>query len=183
MGYQAALNKAWEDLSRIKRQDIYSVKLLSDEYTINLNSLTVISLSCNVPAQDYISILILHYLKNKIQGLPELTQNWVSFQELDGGKGYYPTFKKRVLDPVIKKYGKSPEALLTLIERFSAKTVPWGDYGIVLEALPQVPILLTLWKPDEEFSAEANVLFDASIKEVFPTEDIVVLAEFVARNI
>ncbi len=183
MGYQDALNKAWENLSQIKQQETYSVRLLADEYSVNLNNRSVFSLSCNVPAHDHIAILILHYLKNRIEGLPELTQEWLSFQELDGGKGYYPAFKKRVLEPVVRKYGQSPQSLSTLIERFSAKTVPLADFGIVLEALPEVPILITLWKSDEEFPAEANVLFDAGIKKVFPTEDIVVLAEFVARSI
>lgn len=183
MAYQDALKNSWGKLKEIKEQDIYPVKLLSDEYTVDINNQSVMSLSCNVKASDYIAILVLHYLIKKITGLPKLTQNWISFQELDGGKGYYPTFKKRVIDPIVRKYAKSPESLLTLVERFPAKSVQIGDFSVALETFPQIPVLITFWKPDEEFSAEANVLFDASIKETFVTEDIVVLAEFVARKI
>ena len=50
-----------------------------------------------------------------------------------------------------------------------------------MEAFPEVPILVTIWKADEEFKAEANLLFDRSIRGIFCTEDIVVLAELVAR--
>lgn len=183
MGYQDALNKGWSQLSAFKKQDSYSVRLMSDEYSVDINKRSVLSSSCNVPAHDYIIILVLHYLIKRLEGLPELTQSWISFQELDGGKGYYPTFKKRVIEPIVRKYAKSPEALLSLVERFSAKRVQIGDFAVVLEAFQGIPMLVTFWKADEEFSAEANVLFDTSIKDIFSTEDIVVLAEFVARNI
>ncbi len=183
MSYQEALGKAWEKLSEIKKQDIYSVKFLADEYSVDIIKQKVASLSCNAPAHDHIAILVLHYLIKQIGGLPGLTQNWISFQELDGGKGYYPTFKKRVLDPIIRKYAKSPGSLLSLVERFSAKRIQIADFGLSVEAFPKIPILITFWKSDDEFSAEANILFDASIKDILATEDTVVMAEFVARNI
>jgi hypothetical protein len=55
--------------------------------------------------------------------------------------------------------------------------------GIVLEAFERVPVLISLWRPDEEFEPEANMLFDKSITQVFSTEDIVVLAGLVASAI
>ncbi len=183
MSYQDALNKAWTELLEVKKQDIYSLSLLSDEYTVDINNQSVLSLSCNAKASEHISILILHFLIKEIEGLPKLTESWISFQELEGGKGYYPTFYKRVIAPIVKKYAKSPSELVSLIERFSAKKIQLGDFGIVLETFKNVPILITFWKADEELSAEANVLFDANIKNIFSTEDIVILAEFAARNI
>jgi len=42
-----------------------------------------------------------------------------------------------------------------------------------------VPIGLVLWRGDEEFTPEGNVLFDASITGYLPVEDIVILAETV----
>lgn len=183
MAYQEALNKAWLELAKINSQEIYPLKFLADEYSIDIKEKSVISLSCNTPAQEHVKILLLHYLIKSIESLPKLTGSWISFQELDGGKGYYPTFKKRVIEPIIRKYAKSPEGILNLVERFSAKRIQIADYSVTLEAFAGIPVLITFWKSDEEFSAEANMLFDSSIKEVFPTEDIVVMAELVAKNI
>ena len=117
------------------------------------------------------------------KGIPQPTEKWISFPELDGGKGYLPTFKKRALDPIVRKYGKNPEGLLDIVERFSAKRIPVGDIGVVLEVFPDIPVLITFWKADDEFSAEANMLFDSNIKEIFPTEDIVVMAGFIASSV
>jgi hypothetical protein len=40
-----------------------------------------------------------------------------------------------------------------------------------------------LWRGDEEFGPEANLLFDRSITEIFCTEDVVITAEIVASTI
>ena len=97
--------------------------------------------------------------------------------------GYYPAFRKRVIEPILRKYGACPQALLEKASRFNAKSVEYGDVGIVIETFKEIPILITFWRSDEEFGPEANVLFDKSILEIFCTEDIIVLAEFVARVI
>ena len=183
MSYDAALSKAWLALESLTKEKKISTRFLSDEYAVDLMNRHVMSLSCNAPCKDYISILILHYLQQKLKGLPSINGEWISFKQLEGGQGYYPAFKKRVIDPVMRKYGWHPDALLELIERFKTKSVQLADASIVLDVFDGVPVLITLWRGDEEFGPEANVLFDKSIKDIFCTEDIVILAEFIARNI
>jgi hypothetical protein len=183
VSYELAINKAWDDLLRLKAKETVSVKFLADEYTIDFRTKKVISLSCNAPAKDFTAILILHYLARQIQGLPALTGEWVSFKELSGIEGYYPAFRKRTIEPIIRKYGSHPEGILNVLDRLPAKRIDQGDIGIVLEAFAGVPALVTLWRQDEEFGPEANVLFDKSITEIFCTEDIVVLAGFIASQI
>ncbi len=183
MGYAAALSKAWSGLEGISKEENISVRFLSDEYTVDSGNRRILSLSCNAPVKDYIGILILHYLKRKLRGLPLINGEWISFKQLDGGEGYYPAFKKRVIDPIMRRYGSNPESVLELIERFKAKRIQLADFSIVLDVFDNVPVLITLWRGDEEFGPEANILFDKSIKDIFCTEDIVILAEFVARNI
>ena len=43
-------------------------------------------------------------------------------------------------------------------------------------ALPRVPVVLSLWKGDDEFPPEGNVYFDASVSSYLSTEDIAYLA-------
>lgn len=183
MGYDAALFKAWSELEDFAKDKNISVRFLSDKYSIELENKQVLSLPGSTPAKDYISILILHYLKKKLTGLPSVTGEWISFRQLEGGLGYYPAFKKRVIEPILRKYGFNPKAILESVERFGAKSAQVGDVGVLLDVFDGVPVLITLWKGNEEFGPEANVLFDKSIKDIFCTEDIVILAEFLAHNI
>ncbi|MDD5006294.1 MAG: DUF3786 domain-containing protein [Candidatus Omnitrophica bacterium] len=183
MTYEVALSKAWSELSNLTNDKSLSVRFLADEYSVNLENRGVLSLSCNVPAKEYLSILILHYLIQKFKGLPSLSGEWITFRQLEGGQGYYPTFKKRVIGTIARKYSANPDALLELTKRFKAQKADLADVSVVLEIFEKVPMLIELWRADEEFGTEVNVLFDRSIKDIFSTEDIVVLAEFVAHNI
>ena len=183
MSYEAAINKAWDELVELNPDKIIPVKFLADEYTVDLDKKRVFSLSCNVPAKDFTAILILHYLIRKIRGLPALTSEWVSFKELSGVEGYYPAFRKRAIEPIVRKYGHHPEGILSVLDQLPAKKINQGDVGIVLEALEGVWVLVTLWRPDEEFGPEANMLFDKSITKIFCTEDIVVLAGIIAAQL
>lgn len=183
MGYEIAINKAWEALLKLSPEGQSRVSFLGDEYSVDPQTKKVLSLSCNVAAKDFTAILILHYLAAKVRGLPGLSGRWLTFRELSGVEGYEAAFRKRVIEPILNKYGKKPEALLDNLARLKAEKAQQGDIGIVLEAFEGVPALITLWKGDQEFGPEANLLFDANISGIFCTEDIVVLAGLVAGRL
>jgi len=73
--------------------------------------------------------------------------------------------------------------LLNLKKRFKTSEVDLADVGIIVETFEKVPLLIEMWRGDEEFGPEVNVLFDKSITDIFCTEDIVILSEFVAHAI
>jgi len=184
MAYDVALSQAWAELETLTKEKNHTVRFLNDRYGVDLDKRTIVSLSSNVPAKNHLSILILHYLSRKLRRLPQPTGEWISFKELDGGLVYYSVLRKRVLEPIIRKYGKDLKGFISeMTKRFAAKEVEQGDASIVLEAFDGIPVLITLWQGDEEFPPEANLLFDRSITGIFCTEDAVISAEIVASLI
>lgn len=185
MGYAQAVEKAWADVAPLAGAERYSVKFLSDTYDIDPASKRALSVSCNVSAKDHVTVILLHYLAGKLSpaGLPPLSGEWVDFNELPGGEGYYSAFKKRTIDHVISKYGRSPEALLTAAERIGGHKELFGDVSAVIHPFAETAILLKMSKADDEFAPDANILFDKNITRIFCTEDIVVLTEFIVRQL
>lgn len=183
MSYETAINKAWDTLVKITKDKNFSVKFLADTYDINLKERQVLSLSCNAPAKDFNAILILHYLIAKLKGLPNLSGEWVPFKEVAGTEGYFAAFKKRSIEPIIRKYGNNPEGLLSILERLPSKKSNLPDVSVIIEAFEEVPILIRTWLRDEEFSPDANIFFDKNIIDIFCTEDIVILAGLVASAV
>lgn len=183
MPYDTAIDQAWQKLEEKVGEKDQEVAFLSDTYSVDLKKRSILSLSCNVPAKDYLTILLLHYIIRKLSGLPKITGEWIPFTQLAGGQGYYPTFKKRVIDRILRKYAKNPDGLLELVERFSAKKTQIADISVVLEGFIGIPVLITMSRSDEEFDACANIHFDKSITDILCTEDIVVMAEFIASKI
>ncbi|HEX76216.1 MAG TPA: DUF3786 domain-containing protein, partial [Dehalococcoidia bacterium] len=53
----------------------------------------------------------------------------------------------------------------------------YGDVSVTINAFDHVPITLVLWRGDEELAPNGNILFDASISDYLPTEDVTVLTE------
>jgi len=183
MSYAVAINKAWDSLIIASPSKLVSVKFLGDEYSVDLEAKSVISLACNVPAKDFTAILILHYLVQKAKGLPRLKGVWLTFRELAGIEGYYAAFRKRSIEPIIRKYGSKPENIFTVLERLPARKAEFKDVSIIVQAFEEVPVLIKLSRPDEEFGPDANILFDHSVTSIFCTEDIVVLAGLVAAQV
>jgi hypothetical protein len=183
MSYEVAINKAWESLGQFKPKKPLAVKFLADDYIIDCQNRQVTSSAGNIPAKEHLEILILHYLVQKFKGLPALSGEWVYFKELESGEIYYPAFRKRAIEPILRKYGDNPQGLFSVLERLPAEKVKQGDVGIIVQVLENVPFMFVLWQGDSEFGPEANLLFDKSIAGIFNPEDVAVLAGFVARQI
>ena len=122
-------------------------------------------------------ILVFHYLE-KARGT-SLSDRWISFAEIPGGIFYYPVFLQRCQIPLVRFFGPNPEELKAVAEPMLGKPLAFGDVGVKIQAFPLLPLAFILWRGDAEFPAEGNVLFDDSITEVLPVEDIVILAETV----
>jgi len=183
MSYDIAINKAWEAVLVLHPPRALNIKFLADEYALDCVDKKVLSSACNVPAKDFTAILILHYLAQKLKGLPPVSGEWADFRELSGIEGYGPAFRARSIDPILKKYGTHPQGLVSALTRLPGKQTKEGDVGILLEAFVGVPVLVTLWQGDEEFGPDANMLFDRSISKIFCTEDTVVLAQIIAHQL
>ncbi|MCK9594871.1 MAG: DUF3786 domain-containing protein [Candidatus Omnitrophica bacterium] len=183
MGYAVAINKAWEELAGLSGGGARQVKFFSDVYSVDFSARMVSFLPSQAAAKDFTAVLILHYAIRELKGLKPLANEWISFKELSGGEAYYPAFRKRAIDPIIRKYGDDPVGLYSNLDRLSGKKAVGADAGIVIEAFSGVPVMVLVWKADEEFSAEANLLFDRGISGLFSTEDIAVLSGYITKYV
>jgi len=125
-----------------------------------------------VPIQE--QILILHYMLSPV--IPVLTGNWVSYREIPGASFYHSAFIRRAIDPLKKVFGEHVVGFLAAAEILGSQTIDSGDAGCEFRPFPHVPVRLILWAGDEEFPAEANIVFDENIKEILSPEDIAWLA-------
>ncbi len=123
-------------------------------------------------------ILILHYFISA-KGTPA-TDKLITFRELPEGKVYFPTFSKRTIQPLMEHFGKEPHLLVKAAGKLGGVRVDYGDLAVTINAFTRVPITIIMWRGDEEFAPQGNVVFDANIIDYLPTEDITVLCETIA---
>ena len=124
-----------------------------------------------IPLQE--QVLILHYL----QGCrPRLAGRWVAYREIPGAGFYFGAFVKRAVDPLKKVFGQNIAALLGAAAKIGAVPIETGSAGFRLDILPYAPLQMIVWEGDDEFPAEANILFDAMVGEYLSPEDAAWLA-------
>ena len=194
-GYELAYKLACEQLAKIddvkeqclksgaRYQAIDSKKVIIVEYLNQSYQITLpdieISLTDSeekVPIRD--KILILHYLTSA-KGIP-VANKLITYKELPEGVNYFPTFFKRAIKPLLDYFGKEPHRLLDTARVLGGHKADYGDAAVTINALSRVPITLVLWKGDEEFAPEGNIIFDSTISDYLSTDDINVLCETIA---
>lgn len=117
--------------------------------------------------------LILHYLLGA-QAIAS-TNELITFREIPSGEFYYQPFLKRAQVPLVQTFGYHPDLFLRAGKKLGGLDANLGDVSLTFRPFPRIPLTLILWKGDDEFPPEGNILFDASIKEFLSAEDIAFL--------
>jgi hypothetical protein len=147
-------------------------------YRINLPGCEVASINNDesVPLRD--KILILHYF-NHASGKP-LSGKIVAYNELQEGTANYPAFVKRAIDPIVNAFKEEPQKLLEAAATLGGHRSDYGDIAVTIDAFPFVPLTVVLWRGDQETPPGGNIMFDSSLPDYLPAEDIIILCEVIA---
>jgi hypothetical protein len=153
-----------------------------------LNRLYVISLpggevwskdGQEIPLKE--KILILHYL-TFAKGT-SLSGKMLSYKQLPGIASYYSVFYQLGLKPILDHFGKNPERLISAVEDLGGCRVDYGDVAVTINAFPHVPITIALWRGDEEFLPQGNLMFDSAVSDYLPLEDLREVCQAIARRL
>ncbi|CAB1065598.1 hypothetical protein D1BOALGB6SA_10395 [Olavius sp. associated proteobacterium Delta 1] len=132
-----------------------------------------------IPMQE--QVLILHYLKAPV--MPPPTNHWIAYREIPGAAFYFGAFVKRAVEPLKKVFGDDLAGFTRTAQKLKPQEIENGDAGFEFRVLPAVPLQLILWAADDEFPAEANILFDKNIGQILSPEDVAWLAGMVVYRL
>ena len=192
--HEDALEKAWDDLTRLdlaalseelgersdRGDEVIRVRMLDRMCHVDVHARTVrFDSPDGEEVRPYVQVLLLHYLLG-VSSSP-LTNRWVSFRELDGGALYYPAFKARAVDPLVREFGKKPEALRKCADSLGAEPLATGDESFVLRFFDKMPVAFVFWAGDDEVPPSASIMFDGSANRILSTEDLTVVAGLASR--
>lgn len=107
---------------------------------------------------------------------PVPSRNLVPFRNV---KRVYP-FEKAYVKTIIRPFeamfaGHVPE-LQRALQALNARPLPQGDAGGAIEVFPGLEIAVLFWDADDEFAAQANMLFDSNITDFMHEENVVCVA-------
>ncbi|MBF0226340.1 MAG: DUF3786 domain-containing protein [Desulfobacterales bacterium] len=182
--YVNAKKIAVQDLAKISFNEIINrtlfekqgensiiVPFLNRTYIVNYPSfdfIDAVSQDLQVPIQE--QVIILHYMLSDRN--ITLRGKKIAYREIPGAATYHGVFLKRAAEPLKKVFGKNIENLKKGSEILKGIKTTAGDVGFEFYIFPKIPLELILWEGDDEFPAEANILFDESIGHILSPEDV-----------
>ena len=124
---------------------------------------------------------LLYYLLTA-DGTP-LANKWVSFAELPNGRMYNAAFQGYSGDEVVKSFGLNLDSFKNACHTAGGQQVEVGSASFIFQALPRVPVMLTYWLGDEDFSSSCKVLFDSSACHYLPIDVCAILGSMLTQKL
>ena len=133
------------------------------------------------PVRRIFQIVLLHHLLHDT-GAPPAGEE-IPIHTFPDLMLYHNTIKWRVLDILAGAYGTRPALLPDIAARLGGEPRALGDAAVQLRPMPRMRWTIVIHAEDEEFPAEAQVLFDKNATAMLHPEDMVVLSELLAHRL
>lgn len=112
-----------------------------------------------------------------------LRGEFVPFRLVKGASPFAPAFQKTALEPLARAFTGHIEELSLACQRLKGRPIVQGDVGYVINAFQWMPVTMVFWDADEEFEAQANLLFDADITDFIHEETVCCIAGDLIRRL
>jgi hypothetical protein len=122
------------------------------------------------PAHVTIAIVLMHHLLSA-DGTPP-ADRWLAFRDLPDGMFYAQAFAGHAEGEIARKFGADVPGFRQAAASLGGQPLDLADASFRFQALPRLAVAVLLWAGDDEFPAQARVLFDAHAGHYLPTEDL-----------
>jgi len=142
--------------------DKLTIKILGKNFGVDTKG----NLSTDIHINPWVAIPFLNYVLYG-KGVP-VSGNWVSFRELKHGKEQYPLFQKRCEEPLKRVADVYTNLFDDMVHILSGKQVEKqfeSDISVILDLLPQVPVMVCYWLPEDGLESSLNIFFDQTADE------------------
>ena len=107
---------------------------------------------------------------------PVASGNLVAFRQVKRVYPFEAAYRRTIISRLQKIFSGKTAELKKACEILGGTPLPQGDVGYVLPVFPFLNIAVLFWDKDEEFDAQANMLFDSEITEFMHEENVVCVA-------
>ena len=122
--------------------------------------------------------LNIYTLFGYVSPLARFRDQWVTFPQLRDTSVFEAAFQNAILRPLAATFSGHAGALRRALEAMGGTPLPTGDVGYQVEAFACIPVRYLFWEGDDEFPAQANMLFDASATDYIHGESIVTIGSY-----
>ncbi len=165
-----------------EKRNCYSIEAWDETYEVHPAKSQIICVSKgDMPVDIEFGLAILFYLLIGTDG--RVCGGWISEKDLPGGVSFFVGPHKIPVGLFAQKFGEDIEGFRATCEKLGGKPIKMGDAAYSFKILPRIPLAVILWEKDDEFDAEAKILFDKTIQNHLPIDVIFGLSLEVCQRI
>ncbi len=165
----------------IDQQGHLYLEFLWHEYVIDHAEWAVKRASDGATPPSLLQGLLLTYLYTS-DGTP-LTNRMIGFRELPDGLFYAQAFQGYTGDELVRALDGDLARFQGACERLAGAAISIGDAGYAFRIFPQLTLSVAMWTGDEDFPAQAQVLFDANAPHHLPTEALAIVGSLLIGQV
>lgn len=134
-----------------------------------------------VPLHDFFYLFIIYYLLLR-QDI-KLTGAWVSEKDLPGGTTFFRGPHLLPTNLITERFANDLQGLRECCKNLGGTPLSMADASFSFKITEDIPVALLYWVGDEDFPAEAKILYDRGICEILPLDIVFALAYEVCSRI
>ncbi len=160
----------------------FTLSVWGHDYVVEPEQQKVSSTDGFIPAQpDYYSLFIVHYLLGSTTA--PLEGEWVSEKDIPGGAAFFRGPHTLPTEKVVRVFGNDLDRFSKTCSDLGGRKIDMADAAFRFDIRPNIPVAVLYWQGDEDFEAEAKLLFDRSISRHLALDIIYALAVMVCKTL
>lgn len=166
------LSEAASRIGGIYANGKLTLKIMGKDFSVDDKG----DISTDIHVHQWVAGPVLNYILNDEEG--RVTGNWVPLRELKGGKDWYRLFGQRCEKPLKKVADTYTDFFDDMVHLFSGHQVDRhfeSDISVVLHPLPNLPVLICYWKPEDGLESDLHLFFDEAAEDNLNIESIYTL--------
>ncbi len=157
------------------------VEFLRRAYLIDQADWTVKRVDDGAAPPSLTQSLILTYLYTS-DGTPPI-ERWMGFRELPNGLFYAQAFQGYTGTELARDLSGDVAAFQQASERLQGAPLALGEAGYAFQVLPRLKLAVIMWSGDDEFPAQAQVLFQESAPHYLMTDGLAIVGSLLIGQI
>jgi len=153
----------------------YSLTVWNDEYIISPHESKISRAKGDARGpHDLFYFFIVFFLLRAKETQP--SGQWISEKEIPGGTTFFRGPHEIPTHLISGQYDNNINAFSKRCELLQGTSLDMADAAFAFEITPNIPVAVLYWAGDEDFPAEAKILFDKTISEHLPPDVVFSLA-------
>ena len=161
---------------------IYSLVIWGEEFIVDYSGKKVERTGTALPVpHEYFYLFVMYYLL-----LPKEIKpggEWISEKDLPGGTTFFRGPHLIPTEMISSRFGDDIEAFSNCCVMLGGTPLKLADAAFRFDITPDIPVAVLYWQGDDDFPAEAKILYDRSIMNELPLDILFALAVAICNRI